>query len=228
VEALEELRIQYGGTRLLQRGLPEAAVATLPTGITLLDEVLQGGLPRGRLTELVARGTAGQETLAASILQQAQQGHNAVAWIDSAGNIPLDLLAARGVAVDRLLVLRPDGPEQTLSLLRDVMTERSITATIYPLGGLAEHELLDRPLASWLPALEQSQGVLVMLLNLAELPGPMFSFYASLRLHLVHQAWHYEEGRVTGYRTRVTVLKNKLGPSGLAVDLDLFFPEEIS
>jgi hypothetical protein len=56
------------------------------------------------------------------------------------------------------------------------MTERSITATIYPLANLAEQEHLDRPLASWLPSLEQSQGVLVIMLDLAELPMGGFSF----------------------------------------------------
>ncbi|MHB9032498.1 MAG: P-loop NTPase family protein [Anaerolineae bacterium] len=227
LQALEELQVQYSGTRLLHRGLLERSVAVLSTGFPALDAILRGGLPRGRVTELAARGTAGQETLAASILKQAQLRRGAVAWVDSAGDIPLDLLAAQGVAIDRLLVLRPEGPEQTLSLLHDVMTERSITATIYPLASLAEHERLDRPLASWLPSLEQSQGVLVMLLDLAESRGPGFSFYASLRLQLAHQAWRCESGRITGYRTRVTVLKNKQGPAGLAVDLDLALPEGI-
>jgi len=225
MEALEELRVHYGGTRLLRRGMAEQSVAALPTGFEPLDKALRGGVPRGRLTELAACGTAGQETLAASIVRQAQMGGGAAAWVDSAGSIPLDLLAARGVAIERLLILRPDGPEQTLSLLRDVMTERGIAATVYPPASLAERELLDRPLAGWLPSLEQSQGVLLMLLDQAEPAGPGFSFYASLRLQLEHIAWRREGGRITGYRTRVKVRKNKLGPSGLAVELDITLPE---
>ena len=224
MDALEKLRVRYGGTRLLYRGVAQRAFTTLSTGFPLLDAALCGGVPRGRVTELVAQGTAGQETLAANILAQAQMGGGAVAWVDSAGGLPLDLLAAQGVDVEQLLILRPDGPDQVLSLIHDVMVERSITATVYSVASLAERERIDRPLATWLPALDQAQGVLV-LLDLAQPEKQGGSFYASLRLQLVHQAWRREGGRITGYCTQVTVLKNKLGPCGSVVDLEITLPE---
>ncbi len=37
-----------------------AAVARLPTGIDPLDRLISGGLPRGRLTELVGRRSSGR------------------------------------------------------------------------------------------------------------------------------------------------------------------------
>ena len=66
--------------------LPPTAPAgpALPTGIAALDAaLLGGGLPRGRLTELVGPTGSGKTTLARAIVESTIAAHGWVAWIDA-------------------------------------------------------------------------------------------------------------------------------------------------
>ena len=66
--------------------LPPTAPAApaLPTGIAALDAaLLGGGLPRGRLTELVGPTGSGKTTLARAIVERTIAAHGWVAYIDA-------------------------------------------------------------------------------------------------------------------------------------------------
>jgi recombination protein RecA len=59
----------------LVKGQPAAVVPHIPTGFPTLDRALGiGGLPRGRVCELVGPATSGKTTLALKFLAQAQAG----------------------------------------------------------------------------------------------------------------------------------------------------------
>ncbi|MEP7000081.1 MAG: AAA family ATPase [bacterium] len=63
---------------------PAAATPALPTGIASLDAaLLGGGLPRGRLTELVGSTGSGKTTLARAIVEATVSSHGWVAYIDA-------------------------------------------------------------------------------------------------------------------------------------------------
>lgn len=56
----------------------------LPTGVTALDTMLPGGgVPRGRLTELLAPAGLGKTTIARSLVAATIRGGGGVAWIDA-------------------------------------------------------------------------------------------------------------------------------------------------
>lgn len=56
----------------------------LPTGVTALDAMLPGGgVPRGRLTELLAPAGLGKTTIARSLVAATIRGGGGVAWIDA-------------------------------------------------------------------------------------------------------------------------------------------------
>lgn len=70
----------------LVRLLPPVApaVPAIPTGIAALDAALQGGgLPRGRLTELVGPTGSGKTTLARAIVEATVTQHGWVAYVDA-------------------------------------------------------------------------------------------------------------------------------------------------
>lgn len=68
--------------RLLPQPAPVAPA--LPTGIAALDAVLQGGgLPRGRLSEIVGSTGSGKTTLARAVVEATVAGHGWVAYIDA-------------------------------------------------------------------------------------------------------------------------------------------------
>jgi recombination protein RecA len=63
---------------------PTPAAPALPTGIATLDAVLLGGgLPRGRLTEIVGSTGSGKTTLARAIVEATVEAHDWVAYIDA-------------------------------------------------------------------------------------------------------------------------------------------------
>ena len=77
----------------------------LPTGVTALDTVLPGGgVPRGRLTELLAPAGLGKTTIARSLVAATIRGGGGVAWIDATRTLdprdwaaqPMANLARRG------------------------------------------------------------------------------------------------------------------------------------
>jgi hypothetical protein len=125
--SLDELVASLPG--LVRRGYAPAMHAgasdRLPTGIADLDGLLEGGLPRGRLTELVATGRtpAGRRSpapapraststgattlayrLASSVTSRAEQ---LVAWIDAADALDPTSASAAGVDLTRVLWVRP-------------------------------------------------------------------------------------------------------------------------
>jgi recombination protein RecA len=87
------------------------ASETLPTGVHELDAILEGGVPRGGITEIVGGSTTGRTALALSILSRATQKGAACAWVDVADAFDPESAAARGVILERLLWLRSGGEE---------------------------------------------------------------------------------------------------------------------
>ena len=63
---------------------PPPPTPALPTGVAALDAVLLGGgLPRGRLTEIVGPTGSGKTTLARAIVESTVAAHGWVAYVDA-------------------------------------------------------------------------------------------------------------------------------------------------
>jgi len=81
----------------------------LATGFASLDELLTiGGLPRGAISEILGRGSAGQIAVAAGAMASAQAEGGQVIGVDLGHSLDLEFLMRRGVAVEELFILRPD------------------------------------------------------------------------------------------------------------------------
>lgn len=85
---------------------PKIRSAVHPTGIQPLDELLQGGLPQGALTELVGPECSGRTSIALSFLARTTQQGKVCAWIDVSNTLDPESAASLGVDLQRLLWLR--------------------------------------------------------------------------------------------------------------------------
>jgi len=103
--ALATLRQQLAA---VVAGTPSATPG-LPTGIAALDAVLPGGgLPRGRLTEILAPAGVGKTTLARSLAATTLTAGHAVAWVDATRTLdPRDWITVDQGSADALWVVRP-------------------------------------------------------------------------------------------------------------------------
>src|ERR1700760_2835012 len=105
------LRLQIESA--LSRKIPSALTPTpktmrraAATGIASLDDVLQGGLPVGAMSEMVGPECSGRTSVALSFLAQITQAGKVCCWIDVANTFDPASAAAAGVDLKRLLWVR--------------------------------------------------------------------------------------------------------------------------
>ncbi|MCZ7543232.1 MAG: hypothetical protein M5R40_06695 [Anaerolineae bacterium] len=190
-----------------------------------------GGLPRGALTEVVSAPTAGAGTLALKAIAAAHALGEAAAYLDLAAAFDPAYAARCGVALDRLLVIRPQPCAQAAPILRDLVTGGG--AGVVVLDGV--ETLLRAPggavaLAEALPALRgalaRSDTVLLCLTRHADAAATDTALppsHAALRLHLAWCGWLRAWDDVAGYWTAATVLKHRYGPAGVTVTVAVRF-----
>ena len=106
---LEAIRRRWGPDAVRQASAQRAAEpACLPTGFAALDRALAlGGIPRGRITELVGAPTSGMTTLALTLIARAQQQGSQPVFIDLDHALDPAYAARCGVEVGPLLLARP-------------------------------------------------------------------------------------------------------------------------
>jgi hypothetical protein len=105
------LRLQIEST--LSRKIPSALTPApkmmrpvAATGIEALDDVLQGGLPVGAISEMVGPECSGRTSVALSFLAQMTQAGKVCCWIDVSNTFDPTSAAASGVDLERLLWVR--------------------------------------------------------------------------------------------------------------------------
>jgi hypothetical protein len=76
------------------------------TGISQVDELTEGGLPVGALTEICGAQSSGRTTLALSFLARVTQAGRVCAWIDVSDGLQPESAAAAGVDLTRMLWVR--------------------------------------------------------------------------------------------------------------------------
>jgi hypothetical protein len=104
----EGFRSQIRSARELDRDLRDAAgEGAFPTAVPALDRLLDGGLPRGQLVELVGSRTSGRfSTLLAALAAVTGVGE-AAALVDLGDSLDPETALSLGVDLDRLLWVRP-------------------------------------------------------------------------------------------------------------------------
>jgi recombination protein RecA len=85
---------------------PKMIRPVVATGIESVDEVLQGGLPVGAVSELVGPECSGRTSLALSFLARMTQTSKVCAWIDVSDTFDPPSAAASGVDLTRVLWVR--------------------------------------------------------------------------------------------------------------------------
>lgn len=104
---------QLARDRRERREQPETG--PLATAVPALDRLLEGGLPRGQLVELVGSRTSGRFSTLLSALAAATSTGEAAALVDLGDSLSPASAAALGMDLERLLWLRPESIEDALA-----------------------------------------------------------------------------------------------------------------
>lgn len=105
-------------------------VEVISTGHPGIDKALGiGGLPRGRIIEIMGMEGGGKTTLALHVIKEAQKKGLSCALIDTEHAIDRDRAELIGVDFQKLAISQPDNAEQALELL-DFLTRSGVFGII--------------------------------------------------------------------------------------------------
>jgi hypothetical protein len=143
--ALRELLLVPGLVRGVEAHQPPPRI---PTGLDTLDALLGGGLPRGALTEIVGRPSAGRTTLACTLMRAVTTRHGLAACIDLPDAFDATHAEASGIDLARILWIRPRTPRDALRAALQVLDANGFALVLVDLDD--GHAPRGVPAAAWL------------------------------------------------------------------------------
>jgi recombination protein RecA len=207
-----------------------------------LDNALAiGGLPSGRITEIVGSPTSGVVTLALTLAARAQELSGSAIYVDLGHNFDPQFATHCGLDLNNLVLVRPKDAFQALSILHDFVAGGAIGALVFDadlahFGEPQQAKALATTLDRIISPLSQSTCLLLFLTSLDAAgqderapaqngypSGSIIPHHSAVRLQVRREKWLYKDGDISGYKAQVVVAKNKLGPAGKQVSLTIRF-----
>jgi len=203
-------------------------LGAISTGFASLDRVLGvGGLPKGRISEVLGRPDSGSTVLALRFLAQAQ-ADGKVDYINLSGSFDLNLARRCGLDLSRFSLGQPRDLAEALTMVEAVVrtggpAALALDATNTLWASADDTRCIATCLRRLAAPLARSRTAFLVISSFAGLPG--FATFADVRLQVTHRRWIEEEGDVRGRQAHVQVLKNRFAPPGGSAVLSMRFDE---
>lgn len=235
------------------REMPEIAENIVSTGMPVLDEALGvGGICKGSIVEIYGPEGTGKSSLAFRLIRQYQNTGKPVLYVNSERALNKDIIKAAGANEDNLYLLTGNSLEHSFTACIAAAPAFSAIVIDSLTGLLPEYSLRDditdrddrtaKIISHSMPMLINAiatYGCTLIIINqVREKLGVMFGnpevatggraikHFATMRLEIRRCEQLKQKGVITGFRSRVKVVKNKVAAPYKETEIDFLFGDK--